>query len=89
METLSLDDLRTAIDRESRASRCTSLMLSDAIDEEFSAFAAIDRLAVTPGTLTLALDRRAPLTFSGFAHDPFAAWTDAYAALLREWAGEG
>jgi hypothetical protein len=89
VETLTLDDLRQAIDRESRASRCTCLVLSDVNDEALSAYAAIDRLAVTPGELTLALDRRAPLTFAGSAPDPFAAWTDTYAALLREWAGEG
>lgn len=89
VETLSLDDLRLEIDRESRASRCTCLILSDVIDDALSAYAAIDRLAVTPGALTLNLDRRASLTFAGASHDPFAAWTDAYAALLREWAGEG
>jgi hypothetical protein len=89
VETLTPDDLRTAIDRESRASRCTCLMLSDAIDDELSAYASIDRLAITPGMLTLALDRKAEQTFAGFAHDRFAAWTDAYAAILREWAGEG
>ena len=89
VETLSLDDLQLAIDRESRASRCTCLILSDVIDEALSAYATIDRLAVTPGALTLNLARRAALTFAGVAHDLFAAWTDAYAALLREWAGEG
>lgn len=89
VETMSLDDLQKAIDHESRAARCTCLVLSDRLDETLSAFAAIDRLAVTPGALTLTLDRRAPVTFAGTSTDPFGAWTDVYAALLREWAGDG
>lgn len=88
IENLSPDDLSQAIDRESRTSRCTCLVLSDTVEETLRAYAAIDRLAVSTEGLTLALERRSPVTFGPAAGESFRAWTDAFGALLREWAGE-